>query len=163
MFFKWKYRKRKLVRRLESKDGSSCPLSNNKDNQNVTIPSNMSCLFKVKEDANSCGRFHSPPLVSLRRIKGPFPFKCQDVSLITILNAVVLAGLNPPINTVNPNWWNNDKTKAQFAQCLINQDPLWHFIPSEITRGRWRASSFPKHCSPGQGFSVVLLNHWIPK
>ena len=111
--------------------------------------SSMSCLFKVKGDAKSCGRFHSPPLVSLKRIKGLFPFKSKGVSVTTILNAVALAGLNPLINTVNPNRWNNDKIKAQFAQCFVNQHPLWHFIPSEITWGRLRASSFPKHCSPG--------------
>lgn len=111
--------------------------------------SNKSCLFKVKGDAKECGRFHSPPLVSLKRIKGLSSFRCKGVSIIIPLNAVALAGLNPLINTVNPNWWNNDKRKAQFAQCFVNQHLLWHFIPSEITWGRPRASSFPKHCSPG--------------
>lgn len=95
-----------------------------------------SCLFKVKGDAKSCGRFYSTPLVSLKRIKGLFPFKCKCVSIITVLYAVALPVLNPLINTVNPNWWNNDKRKAQFAQRLqyfVNQYSLWHFIPSEIT------------------------------
>lgn len=83
------------------------------------------------------------PLVSLRRFKGLFQFKCKDASAVTILNAAELPYLNPLINTINPNWWSNDKTQAKSSQCFVNQ--LWRFIPSEITQGLPRAAFFHRH------------------
>lgn len=82
-------------------------------------------------------------LVSLRRIKGLFPFKCKGASAVTTLNAAELPCQNPLIDTVNPNWWNNDKTQAKHAQCFVNQ--LWHFILSEIMWGMPKAASFHKY------------------
>lgn len=55
-------------------------------------------------------------LLLSERIKGLFPIESKGISTITVTDALQLAGLNPLINSIQLNWWNNGKRKAWSAQ-----------------------------------------------